>query len=90
MEEAVEPRPLSLKYNLLIWRLINVRLILYEVALTVKLFLHRARPDQATSNCLSLVSVNFEAKLRQQDPPSPCCLYLFALPCWLPAGEAEW
>ena len=54
MEEAVEPRPLSLKYNLLIWRLINVRLILYEVALTVKLFLHRARPDQATSSCLSL------------------------------------
>ena len=30
MEEAVEPRPLSLKYNLLIWRLINVRLILYS------------------------------------------------------------
>ena len=45
MEEAVEPRPLSLKYNLLIWRLINVRYILYEKTLTVKLFLHRARPD---------------------------------------------
>ena len=48
MEEAVDPRPLSLKYNLLIWRLINVRYILYEKTLTVKLFLHRARPDQAT------------------------------------------
>jgi len=86
MEEAVEPRPLSLKYNLLIWRLINVRYILYEKTLTVKLFLHRARPDQATSNCLSLVSVNLEAKQPQRDPPSPCRLYLFALLCWLPAA----
>ena len=55
MEEAVESRPLSLKYNLLIWRLINVRLILYESALTVKLFLHRARPDQATSMLVACI-----------------------------------
>ena len=52
MEEAVEPRPLSLKYNLLIWRLINVRLILYESALTVKLFLHRATPGPSDKQLL--------------------------------------
>ena len=67
--------------------------------MTLSRFISREKPlTQATSNdtrpryedcCLSLVSVNFEAKLRQQDPPSSCCLYLSVLPCWLPAGGSE-